>query len=80
MSLYNCNYLQGLTNDEQAAAINLAFTLELNSYDEKILAELSEKLSEIEKYKLCSFWLNLTETTARSAFCLLEYEGKLWKN
>lgn len=80
MNLYNCKTLQGLTDDEKAAAINLAFTLELNSYDSKILAEISEKLSEIEKFKLCDFWLNLTETTARAAFCLLEFEGRLWKN
>ena len=80
MNLYNCKTLQGLTNDEKAAAINLAFTLALNSYDSKILAEISHKLIEIEKVKLCDFLLNLTDTTARAACCLLECEGRLWKN
>lgn len=66
-----------LTADDRAAAINLAFLLDVYGYDKQILKYISEILSEGEKRTLCAFWGSLTEVTARAALCLKEFEGRL---
>ncbi len=76
-SYYHVQNTRGLTDNAKAAAVNLAFILELQDYDEKLLFKISQVLTNEEKTALYYFWINLTETTARAALCLREFERKI---
>ena len=55
-----------LSDDERAAAINLAFLLDITNYDKKILKEISEKLTA-----------SLTPVTAKAYLCMAEFEERI---
>lgn len=66
-----------LSDDERAAAINLAFLLDITNYDKKILKEISEKLTKSEKRHVLSFWASLTPVTAKAYLCMAEFEERI---
>ncbi len=66
-----------LSDNDKAAAINLAFLLDINCYNTTYLQIVSLVLTEREKRAIYDFWANLTPETHRAYLCMAEYEGRI---
>ncbi|MDO5437028.1 MAG: hypothetical protein Q4F80_02400 [bacterium] len=66
-----------LTNNDKAAALNLAFLLNIVCYDREILKLVSLVFSKEEKLAIYEFWQKLTPETARAFLCMVEFEGRI---
>ncbi len=72
-----CNALNTLTDEEKAAALNLAFLLEMFCYDETILNFVSIYFTESQKRAIYAFWAGLTPATQTAYLCMVDFEGKI---
>ncbi len=72
-----CNTYHSLSNDEKAAALNLAFLLELSDYDETMLNFVSNYFKEDQKHAIYAFWAGLTPATQMAYLCMADFEGKI---
>lgn len=66
-----------LSPDDKAAALNLAFLLDIYCYENEILKFVSLCYAENMKLAIYDFWMNLTPQTQRAYLCMAEYEGRI---
>lgn len=77
MHSFFCGTHCHLSSNDKAAAINLAFLLDIYCYEKEILNFVSNCFTEEEKLAIYAFWLGLTTDTQRAYLCMAEFEGRI---